>query len=159
MGAAAVPLYHPNKVTYLLLVPGGEFIRCHGAGLQKQAKDPDRVESYPVMVVRRCARFHGALANVDEKLSVMEPSNHPPPSPKLRGSVGSGDTRGTRPLLVRQLRSTAFFYRWKTQPNKGAKSPWTFSSKNFLKVVPYAFHFIMEAFKGLNIKHIRLKGA
>lgn len=29
LGAAAVPLYHPNKVTYLLLVPGKEFIRCH----------------------------------------------------------------------------------------------------------------------------------
>lgn len=36
-----------------------------------------------------------------EELSLMEPFNQPPPSPKLRGSVGAGDTRWTRPLLVR----------------------------------------------------------
>lgn len=82
----------------------------------------------------RCARFHGALANVDARSSH---SWSPPTTPSLskapwlcgrRWHALNTSTFGApgSAAFARQLCSTAFLYRWKTHTHKGAKSPRTF---------------------------------
>lgn len=125
---------------------------------------------------RSCAGFHGARASVDARSSRWwSPPANPPPSPKLRGSVGAGDTRWTRALLAR-LRLQLLRASCAAQPSytdgkhnqTRVRNPTGHSKFHKLSegrsifspcTLPLSLAFKMEAFKGLGMKHIRLKGA